>query len=100
MVRADHKAGEGSREALGRIGSGVEELLRTNDLVLISAVEAVLAQTGLKVFVADAHASVMDGSLGFLPRRVLIVRDDAPAARAALVEAGLGSELSAPPGRR
>lgn len=73
----------------------MEELLRTNDLVLISAVEAILAQAGVRVFVADAHASVMDGSLGMLPRRVMIARDDAEAARAVLVEAGLGDELRA-----
>lgn len=71
----------------------MEELARTNDLVLISAIEAILAQAGLRVFVADAHASVMDGSLGFLPRRVMIARQDAEAARAALIEAGLGEEL-------
>lgn len=74
----------------------MEELLRTNDLVLISAVEAILAQVGLRIFVADAHASVMDGSLGMLPRRVMIASGDAQAARAALVEAGLGGELRAP----
>ena len=71
----------------------MEELLRTNDLVLISAVEAILAQAGMRVFVADAHASAMDGSLGMLPRRVMIAAAHADAARAALVEAGLGGEL-------
>lgn len=73
----------------------MEELLRTNDLVLISAVEAILAQAGLRIFVADAHASVMDGSLGMLPRRVMVAREAAAAARAALVEAGLEAELRA-----
>ena len=74
----------------------MEELLRTNDLVLISAVEAILAQAGMRIFVADAHASAMDGSLGMLPRRVMIARDDAAAARAILGEAGLGAELREP----
>lgn len=80
----------------------MEELLRTNDMVLISAVEAILAGIGLRVFVADAHASVMDGSLGMLPRRILIARPDAGTARAALIEAGLGAELrdAAPAPRR
>ncbi|QLP96686.1 MAG: DUF2007 domain-containing protein [Rhodoblastus sp.] len=71
----------------------MEELLRTNDLVLISAVEAILAQAGLRIFVADAHASVMDGSLGFLPRRVMVAGHAASAARALLIEAGLEGEL-------
>lgn len=69
------------------------ELLRTNDLVLISAVEAILSETGIEVFVADQFTSAIEGSLGFLPRRILIHEDDATAAREALRQAGLGGEL-------
>lgn len=70
------------------------ELIRTNDLVLISAVEAMLAEDGIEVFVADQFASAVDGSLGFLPRRVLVQEDDAERARRLLREAGLAQELS------
>ena len=70
------------------------ELLRTNDLVLISAVEAILAELAIKVFVADQFTSSIEGSLGFLPRRMLVHSDDAAAARNALKEAGLAGELS------
>jgi hypothetical protein len=35
----------------------------------------------------------MEGSLGFLPRRVLVAEEDAKEARAALAEAGLAEEL-------
>lgn len=69
------------------------ELLRTNDLVLISAVEAILTEMGIKVFVADQFTSAIEGSLGFLPRRMLVHGDDAAAARRALKEAGLAGEL-------
>jgi hypothetical protein len=69
------------------------ELLRTNDLVLISRVEAILAETGIKVFVADLHMSALEGSLPFLPRRVLVASDVVPRARRALLDAGLASEL-------
>lgn len=69
------------------------ELLRTNDVVLISRVEALLDELGLNVFVADGYMSALEGSLGFLPRRILVDERDAPAARAALAEAGLGEEL-------
>jgi hypothetical protein len=69
------------------------ELLRTNDLVLISAVEAILSNNGIEVFVADQFMSATEGSLGFLPRRLLVHRDDAEAAREALLEAGLAREL-------
>jgi hypothetical protein len=74
-------------------GGGLIELLRTNDLVLISRVEAILAEIGLAVFVADRHMSALEGSLSFLPRRVLVAADAAARARTALAEAGLGAEL-------
>ena len=54
------------------------ELMRTNDLVLISRVEAILDEAGLDFFIADQHMSAMEGSLGFLPRRVLVADEDAP----------------------
>jgi Putative prokaryotic signal transducing protein len=75
------------------VGGGLIELLRTNDLVLISRVEAILAEIGLAVFVADRHMSTLEGSLSFLPRRVLVAADAAARARRALAEAGLGAEL-------
>jgi hypothetical protein len=71
----------------------MKELLRTNDLVLISAVEAVLSDSGIEIFVADQYMSATEGSLGFLPRRVLVGDEDAGAARKALLEAGFASEL-------
>ena len=48
------------------------ELLRTNDIVLISAIEALLREAGVYFFVADQNMSVLEGSLGFLPRRVCV----------------------------
>ncbi len=69
------------------------ELLRTNDIVLISAIEAALAEQGIDIFVADQFMSVMEGSVGFLPRRVLVHADDAAAARRVLIDAGLAQEL-------
>lgn len=79
---------------LGHQGwAGVIELLRTNDLVLISRVEAVLAELGIAVFLADSHMSALEGSLSFLPRRVLVAAEMAARARQALRQAGLGPEL-------
>lgn len=71
----------------------MHELLRTNDLVLISAVEALLKSAGVPVFLADAHAAAVDGSLGFLPRRLLVPEAAAEEARELLAEAGFGDEL-------
>ena len=69
------------------------ELLRTNDIVLISRIEALLAEHEIGVFVADQYMSAVEGSLGFLPRRMLIDADDLNRARMALHGAGLLSEL-------
>ena len=69
------------------------ELLRTNDLVLISLVEAILAGEEIGFLVADQHMSAVEGSLGFLPRRILVETDQLQRARRALTDAGLTSEF-------
>jgi uncharacterized protein (DUF1330 family) len=70
------------------------ELVRTNDLVLISFVESVLTQAGVRFFVADNHMSAVEGSLGFLPRRILVDSDQREQARQLMHEVGLSRELS------
>jgi hypothetical protein len=74
-------------------GAELIELLRTNDLVLISRVEAILTDSGIAIFLADQHMSALEGSLSLLPRRVLVAADAEARARNALTEAGLGPEL-------
>jgi len=69
------------------------ELVRTNDLVMISVIESLLTQEGVRVFVADQHMSAMEGSLGFLPRRIMVDADQMSRARRLLQEAGLAREL-------
>lgn len=70
------------------------ELLRSNDAVLISFTEALMREAGIVHQVADLHMSVMEGTLGILPRRVLVDRERAPEARRIIKEAGLEHELS------
>ena len=69
------------------------ELIRSNDPVLISFVEALLRDAGLRFFVADQNMSVIDGSLGILPRRVMVAEDEAAQARRLLAEAGVADEM-------
>lgn len=57
------------------------ELMRSNDLVLLSYVEALLSGAGIVYVVADEHISAVEGSIGALPRRVLIDDDDVIEAR-------------------
>jgi len=70
------------------------ELMRTNDLVLISLVEAILKGERIGCFVADQHMSAVEGSLGFLPRRIMVLEDEAAQARRVLDQAGLADELT------
>jgi hypothetical protein len=71
----------------------MRELVRTNDAVLMSAIGALLDGAGIEHFVLDQNMSVLEGSLGILPRRILVSAEDARAARQLLVDAGLGHEL-------
>jgi hypothetical protein len=78
----------------------MEEILRTNDIVLISFVETLLKEAGIAHFVADQNMSVIEGSIGILPRRVLVPADDVVAARRLLSDAGVGDELEKPKGKK
>jgi hypothetical protein len=69
------------------------ELLRTNDPVIISFVEALLRDAGIGHFVADRNMSIMEGSIGVLPRRVLVAEEDLEKARAILADAGIADEI-------
>lgn len=71
----------------------MRELVRTNDAVLLSALGALLDGAGIPHLVLDQNMSVLEGSLGILPRRVLVPDDDLEAARNLLQDAGLGHEL-------
>jgi hypothetical protein len=71
----------------------MKELLRTNDIVRLSWLEALLADAGIDTFVLDMHTSVIEGSIGILPRRLMVSDDDHQRARRVLVEAGEGAEL-------
>jgi hypothetical protein len=71
----------------------LRELVRTNDPVLISAVAALLDGAKIPHLVLDGNMSVLEGSIGILPRRILVDEGWAADARQLLVEAGLGHEL-------
>jgi hypothetical protein len=71
----------------------VKEILRTNDIVLVSAVEALLDGAGIPHLVLDRNMSVLEGSLGILQQRILVDDDDSGSARRLLEDAGLAGEL-------
>jgi len=71
----------------------VHEILRTNDIVLLSFVRAALDEEGIEHLVVDGNMSVLEGSLGILAARVLVPDAEAAEARRALEERGIGHEL-------
>lgn len=71
----------------------MEELIRTNDMVLISFIEALLDEARIEHMVLDTNMSVLEGSLGVLPRRVLVDGERLNQARRVLRDAGLGAEI-------
>ncbi|WP_029009857.1 DUF2007 domain-containing protein [Azospirillum halopraeferens] len=64
------------------------EILRTNDVVRLSWLSALLADAGIGAVVLDTHTSVLEGSIGAIPRRLMVADDDAERARRVLADAG------------
>jgi hypothetical protein len=76
----------------------LRELVRTNDAVVLSAIEALLKSANIAHLIVDQNISVLEGSIGIFPRRILVDEDQLAAARRLLTEAGFGKELR-PDGR-
>jgi hypothetical protein len=85
-------AGETVNRRKGRPDS-VKEIVRTNDAVLVSAITALLDGAGIRHIVLDQNMSVLEGSLGILPRRIMVEDDRVEAVRRFLAEAGFSAEL-------
>ena len=78
--------------------AALRELLKTNDPVLISLVEAVLAGEDIPLLVADQHMSALEGGQGILPRRILVADEDLFRARVLVASAGVAhADLTSPP---
>lgn len=67
----------------------MKELLRTNDPTLIAFVTALLDDEGITSFQMDVHMSVLEGSIGILPRRLMVVDCDLFLAKAILKKNGI-----------
>ena len=65
----------------------MEELVRTNDPVLISWLVAALKAERIEALVLDSHASVLEGSASAIPRRVMVIDEDLDAAKRVLAVA-------------
>jgi hypothetical protein len=70
----------------------MKELLRTNDVVRLSWLQALLADSGIDTLILDHHTSLVEGSIGAIPRRLVVAERDYRRARALLAAAGEDAE--------
>lgn len=59
----------------------MRELLRTNNTVTLSWLQALLAEAGITAVVLDQHTSILEGSIGAIPRRLAVSEEDYERAR-------------------
>lgn len=67
----------------------MKELLRTTDPLTITRACDLLRSEGIASFPLDQHMSVLEGSVGVLPRRLMVADRDMFMARAILRDHGI-----------
>lgn len=65
-------------------------LTTSNDLVRLSFLGALLRDGGVECLLLDSHVSAVEGSIGAIPRRLMVLEEDEARARQILLEAGEG----------
>ncbi|NOZ33206.1 MAG: DUF2007 domain-containing protein [Alphaproteobacteria bacterium] len=68
-------------------------LIRTNDPITLSFAQSLLKDSSIESFIADTHMSVLEGSVGAIQRRLMVLDEDLVAATRVIREAGLEAEL-------
>jgi len=72
----------------------LKELIATNNLVIVSFVESLLKDASIDYLIFDQNMSILEGSIGIIPRRIMVADGLIRNARALLEDAGIGNELS------
>jgi Putative prokaryotic signal transducing protein len=80
------RTSQGPTDAL-RIVDSMKELLRTNNAVRLSWLQALLRDSGIESLVLDHHTSLVEGSIGAIPRRLMVAERDFARARTLLAAA-------------
>ena len=70
----------------------MRRLLRTNDPTVIAFAKALLQGEGIDCFEMDVNMSVLEGSIGIFPRRLMVSEPDYEDARLALLDNGFSLE--------
>ena len=71
----------------------MKELLRSSDPTIIAFASALLEGEDIAVFALDVHMSILEGSLGILPRRLMVRDGDLGRARIVLSDNGIPTGL-------
>lgn len=72
-------------------------LLQTTDPTVIAFAQALLGGEDIDSFVLDVHMSVFEGSLGILPRRLMVRERDWEEARSVIRANGIDEGYDAKP---
>jgi hypothetical protein len=67
--------------------TAMREILKTNNSVELNFAQVILKEAGIATVEFDTHASIMDGSMVIIPRRLMVADDDEERARSLLREA-------------
>jgi hypothetical protein len=65
----------------------MKELLRTNNIVRLSWIQALLTDAGIGSVVLDQHTSLVEGSIGAIQRRLMVEERDHSRALRLMAEA-------------
>jgi len=74
------------------MSAGMKELLRTNDITRMAYAKALLQGEGIDCFELDVNMSILEGSIGILPRRLMVRDSDLWRARIILDDNGIPGE--------
>jgi len=71
----------------------MKELLRTNDITLIAFTKHVLSEVDIAVFELDVNMSVLEGSIGILPQRLMVIDEEYEIAYDTMIENGIEAQF-------
>ena len=54
----------------------MKELIRTNDLILISRIQSILINATIHYELLDVYASTVEGSINAIQKRIVVSNDD------------------------
>jgi hypothetical protein len=72
----------------------MKELVATNNPVTISYIESLLEDSNIDFLVLDQNMSILEGSLGIIPKRIMVTDEMHLAAKQLLQDAGLAKEIT------